>query len=66
MVLHTLLEEVLDDPTKNTEEYLENKSKELFSLPEDELKKLGEAGKDAKDEAEDEEIGKIRKSYKVK
>lgn len=65
-VLHALLEEVLDDPTKNTEEYLENKSKELFSLPEDELKKLGEAGKDAKDEAEDEEIGKIRKSYKVK
>lgn len=65
-VLHALLEEVLDDPTKNTEEYLENKSKEFFALPESELKKLGEAGKDAKDEAEDEEIGKIRKSYKVK
>lgn len=65
-VLHALLEEVLDDPTKNTEEYLENKSKELFELPENELQKLGEAGKDAKDEAEDEEIGKIRKSYKVK
>lgn len=65
-VLHALLEEVLDDPTKNTEEYLENKSKELFGLSENELKKLGEAGKDAKDEAEDEEVGKIRKSYKVK
>lgn len=65
-VLHALLEEVLDDPTKNTEEYLENKSKELFELPEEKLKELGEAGKEAKDEAEDEEIGKIRKSYKVK
>ncbi len=65
-VLHALLEEVLDDPTKNTEEYLEYKSKELFGLSENELKKLGEAGKDAKDEAEDEEVGKIRKSYKVK
>jgi len=65
-VLHALLEEVLDDPTKNTEEYLENKSKELFALPEEKLRELGEAGKDAKETAEDEEIGKIRKSYKVK
>ena len=65
-VLHALLEEVLDDPTKNTEEYLENKSKELFDLPEDKLRELGEAGKDAKDDAEEGEIQKIRKEYKVK
>jgi tRNA nucleotidyltransferase (CCA-adding enzyme) len=65
-VLHALLEEVLNNPTKNTAEYLENKSRELFALPEEKLKELGEAGKEAKDEAEDEEIGKIRKSYKVK
>lgn len=65
-VLHALLEEVLDDPSKNTEEYLEKRSRELFSLPEDELKTLGEAGKSAKEDAEDEEISKIRKSYKVK
>lgn len=65
-VLHALLEEVLEDPTKNNEEYLENKSKELFYLPEEKLKELGEAGKSAKEEAEDEEVSKIRKSYKVK
>ncbi len=65
-VLHALLEEVLDDPTKNTEEYLEKKSKELFDLPTEKLQELGVAGKDAKDDAEDEEVSKIRKSYKVK
>jgi putative nucleotidyltransferase with HDIG domain len=65
-VLHSLLEEVLDDPTKNTEEYLEKRSRELFAMPEENLKELGEAGKNAKEEAEDEEISKIRKSYKVK
>lgn len=64
-VLHALLEEVLDDPSKNTEEYLEEKTRELFLLPKEKLQELGEAGKDAKDEAEEEEIKKIRKEYKV-
>ena len=40
---------------------MENKSKELFDLPEDKLRELGEAGKDAKDDAEEGEIQKIRK-----
>ncbi len=65
-VLHTLLEEVLEDPTKNTEEYLENKAIELIKLPENELKQLGEAGKMSKEEADEEEIKKIRSSHKVK
>ncbi len=65
-VLHTLLEEVLDDPMKNTKEYLEEKSKELFALPKERLQALGEAGKDAKDDAEDAEVKKIRKEYNVK
>ena len=64
--LHALLEEVLDDPVKNTVEYLENKAKELLKLSDEHLKKLGLAGKDAKDEAEEGEISKIRKDYKVK
>lgn len=64
--LHALLEEVLDDPKKNTEEYLENRAKELISLPEDELKALGESGKLTKEEADEEEIKKIRGKHWVK
>ena len=65
-ILHALLEEVLDDPTKNTEDYLNNKAKDLASLHDLELKALGEAGKEAKNEKEGEELGEIRKRYGVK
>ncbi len=65
-VLHALLEEVLEDPTKNTEEYLENKAKKLMQLPENELKALGEEGKMSKEEADEEEIKKIRSTHRVK
>ena len=65
-ILHALLEEVLDDPTRNTEKYLSDKTKALSSLPDPELKALGEAGKDARDEAENIELTEIRKKYGVK
>lgn len=65
-ILNALLEEVLDDPVKNTEEYLENRAIELLNLPQDELKRLGEKGKESKEEAESKEIKKIRSSHKVK
>lgn len=45
-LLHALLEEVLVDPGKNTAEYLENRTAELLRLSEEELKALGEAGKE--------------------
>lgn len=64
--LHALLEEVLDDPTKNNSEYLETRAKELLEMSDEHLRKLGEAGKSAKDEAEDVEVKKIRKDYNVK
>lgn len=64
--LHALLEEVLEDPTLNTPEYLEEKAKALLQMSDEHLRKLGEAGKSAKDGAEDEEIKKIRDEYKVK
>jgi putative nucleotidyltransferase with HDIG domain len=65
-VLHALLEEVLEDPKLNTAEYLEEKAKQLLKLSDEHLRKLGEAGKNAKDEAEDIEVKKIRKDYNVK
>ena len=57
--LNALLEEILDDSDKNTEEYLDKRTGELLKLPEDELKKLGEAGKQKKEEAEEEEMKNI-------
>lgn len=63
--LHALLEEVLDDPTRNTEDYLENRAKELMQIPEDALKTLGEAGKERKEGEEAEEIKKLRRKHKV-
>ena len=64
--LHALLEEVLEDPKLNTAEYLEDKATKLLQMSDEHLRKLGEAGKDAKDDAEGEEIKKIRKDYNVK
>jgi tRNA nucleotidyltransferase (CCA-adding enzyme) len=65
-ILHALLEEVLENPEKNTAEYLENKAKELILLPENELESLGNQGKLSKEEADEEEIKKIRGTHRVK
>src|SRR3989344_8753071 len=64
-VLHALLEEVLDDPAKNIPEYLEKRALEIHKLPENEVKKLGEAGKEKRIEIETEEVGEIRKKNGV-
>src|SRR3989344_5258740 len=44
-VLDVLLSEVLDDPTKNTREYLEPRAKELLSLEKEALQNLAEKAK---------------------
>jgi poly(A) polymerase/tRNA nucleotidyltransferase (CCA-adding enzyme) len=64
--LHALLEEVLEDPTKNTPEYLEKRVVDLFSLPISELKELGEQGKETKEEKDFEKVVEIRKKHWVK
>jgi len=64
-ILHALLEEVLDDPTLNTEEYLKEKSTEFSKLPKNELQKLGEKGKDRREEEDDKEIEALRKKHHV-
>ncbi|HEY9583883.1 MAG TPA: HD domain-containing protein [Candidatus Paceibacterota bacterium] len=64
-VLHALLEEVLENPSLNTLEYLQNRAKELVKLPEKELETLGKEGKSKKDVIESEDIDKIRKRYYV-
>ena len=65
-ILHALLEEVLDEPKINTKEYLQKRAGELLVLPDEELKNLGEAGKEKKEEEEGKEVAKIREKYKVK
>ncbi len=65
-ILHALLEEVLDDPALNMVEYLEKRAVELSALAEEELKKIGTAGKMRKTEEEEKEIAKIRGKYRVR
>lgn len=65
-ILHALLEEALDNPDLNTEEYLQKRAVEMSKLPEKELIKLGEKGKEKKTELETKEITKIRSKYGVK
>ncbi len=65
-VLHALFDEVLEDPLKNTEEYLDEKAKELMKLSVDELKALGQAGKEEMEQKNEEQVKEIRKQFKVK
>lgn len=64
-ILHVLLEEVLEDPAKNREEYLENRVKELNKLSEKGLKELGSKAKGTKERLEEEEVEKIHKKWWV-
>jgi len=65
-ILHALLEEVLDDPSLNTKEYLENKTKELAKLPKKKLEKIGKSGKEKRGEEEERELKAIRDKHFVK
>jgi len=64
-ILHALLEEVLDDPAKNTTEYLENRSTELSKFDDEGLKKLGLAGKDRRAEEDEAAIKELREKHHV-
>lgn len=63
--LNALLEEVLDDPSKNTEEHLAEIVRALEALGDNELKALGERGKEKKEKLEEEEIEKLNKKHGI-
>ena len=65
MILEILLEEVLDDPKKNTKEYLEKRAKELGKLSEEELKDLAKKAKQKKEEFESDVEKQMKKKYYV-
>ena len=64
-ILNALLEEVLDDPTKNTKEHLGELVRSLDMLGDSELKTLGDRGKERKEKLEEEEIDKLHKKHGV-
>lgn len=65
MIIGALMDEVLDEPGKNEQEYLEKRAKELSNLPENELIELGKQGKMKITEEEEKEVGKIKEKYFV-
>lgn len=62
-LLHSIA--LLDDPTKNTPGYLENRSTELSKLDDETLKKLGEAGKDRRAEEDAAVVQELREKHHV-
>ncbi len=64
-MLHALLEECLEDDTKNNLEYLKSHTLELNTLSDQELKALGEKAKEKKEEVEEKEIEELRKKHGV-
>ncbi|MFZ2152333.1 MAG: HD domain-containing protein [Minisyncoccia bacterium] len=64
-VLHALLEEVLENPEKNTFQYLSDKAKELIILDVKDLRLLGEKGKVKQEEVENVEVGKLHMKHNV-
>jgi len=64
-VLHALLEEVLEDPGKNTEEYLDKRVKTLINIDISELEELANRGKKKQEEEEAEALKAIAREHKV-
>lgn len=65
-LLSILLEEVLDEPARNTSEYLESRLRELAVLPDEKLMKLAARAKEKKEKAEAEAEAEIKKKFYVK
>lgn len=65
-ILNALLEEVLDAPEKNTVEHLSELVKSLDMLGNEELKALGEKGKEKKEELEEREVAKLHQKHGIR
>lgn len=64
-ILHALLEEILDEPSRNSEQYLQERASKLMQLEESALKELGEEGKNRREEEDEAEIQKLRDKHHV-
>lgn len=63
--LNALLEEVLEDPKKNTEAHLDEKTAYLLGLSDTDLRSLGESGKKVREAKEEAEIKEILEKHHV-
>ena len=64
-VLHALLEEVLEDPKLNTEQYLDSRTVELLEIPDAQLIAMGESGKKRREAEEERELQQILDKHHV-
>ncbi len=64
-ILAALLEEVLDDPSKNDSEYLEKRVRELGELSDAELTSIFEKAREKKEEFQEGVEGEMKKKYYV-
>ncbi len=64
-ILSILLQEVLEDPSKNTQEILEARAKELAQLSQEELEKMAKAAKKEKEKVESREDEMTKQKYWV-
>lgn len=65
-ILEILLAEVLEDPTRNTREYLEKRVQMLHALPKKELETLGKEARKQNESEDEKEIEKIKGKHGVR
>lgn len=65
-ILKALMEEILEDPDKNREDYLEGRVKELSGLSDEELEKKAKAGENMVEEFEKGIIKELKEKHRVK
>jgi len=65
-ILEALLQEVIDDPTRNKREHLEHRVKSLGNLSDEELIKIADSAESKIELSEDERISSIKSKYYVK
>lgn len=61
--LHALLEEVLDEPAKNTEEYLEGRAQILMKMSVSELEELGKQGREKREKEEAAAVAELHRKH---
>jgi len=64
-ILNALMEEVLDNPKLNNEEYLVSRVNSLISMTENELRNLAKRGKQKRDDFEQKNLDIIKKKHHI-
>jgi len=61
----SLLDDVLEDPANNTQDFLHKRAKDLLSLDDDELMAFGKKGLAKREEEEQKEIKELQRKHNV-